>query len=155
MIKKFAATIIALVLTGLTTLATPITTQAASCYAASCQGRDPQLMGCWRDAQTVGISPLPGTAAAGWNEIVELRSSKICGAQWSRVRSRFTADNLYMTAYHAIDIRATRVTRRYSTLIWSKMAGNLQDESGACGNVVTWDDPSYSPVHCVKANRPQ
>lgn len=125
---------------------------AAGCYGIGCKGRDPQLMGCWRDAKTVGLSPQPGTASAGWQEIVELRYSKICGTQWSRVTSRLSAKDIsYTNAYVFDNPTMTRVTRYgiYAQTVWSKMWPATTDIGQACGNSVSKSDPSYKPTHCV------
>jgi hypothetical protein len=125
---------------------------AAGCYGIGCKSRDPQLMGCWRDAKTVGLSPQLSTANAGWQEIVELRYSKICGTQWSRVTSRLSAKDIsYTNAYVFDNPIMTRVTRYgiYAQTVWSKMWPGLADIGQACGNSVSKSDPSYKPTHCV------
>lgn len=128
---------------------------AAGCYGIGCKGRDPQLMGCWRDAKTVTLSPQPGTASAGWQEIVELRYSKICGTQWSRVTSRLSAKDIsYTTAYVFDNPAMTRVTRYgiYAQPVWSRMWPATTDIGQSCGNSVSKSDPSYKPTHCVSPN---
>jgi hypothetical protein len=150
--KRTTIFIVTLCLAGITLFINPSPAAAAGCYGIRCQGRDPQLMGCWRDARTIGISPLPGTAAAGWNEVVELRYSRACAAQWSRVRSRFTSGISYTTAYHLANPTLTRVTVYGGTYVWSKMYAAVYDIGGACGNTVLKADPTYKPTHCVDPN---
>ncbi len=49
------------------------------CYAASCDGKDPQQMGCGADARTLAyLTPAGGGIA------VELRVSNACWAAWAR-----------------------------------------------------------------------
>lgn len=152
MIKKLMSGFGAMFMAGAALLGNANSVAAAGCQGNGCMGRDPQAMGCWRDAKTVAVSPIPGTAAAGWNEVVELRYSKICAAQWSRVSSRLgTAGVLYTTAYMFDNPTSTRVTRYgvAAKAVWSKMWPAVHDIGQACGNTVLRADPTYKPTHCA------
>jgi hypothetical protein len=64
---------------GLTRLATV----AARCKGRSCTGKNPQVMGCGRDARTIATR-----WPAGGGPRVELRYSKRCRAAWARLSSK-------------------------------------------------------------------
>ncbi len=117
----------------------------ARCRGAACNGRDPRAMGCAADAVTTAISPNPGTAAAGWQEVVELRFSRRCQTRWSRVTSRLAAAAVKSNTAYLSGHPSTRVTKGAVAVVWSRMwtAGS------ACGNTISVSDPSYHPTHCV------
>lgn len=54
---------------------------AVKCKGSSCTGKDPQVMGCEKDAKTIA-STRPG----GGGPKVELRYSKKCRAGWARIQ---------------------------------------------------------------------
>ena len=116
------------------------------CVGAGCRGKDPQVMGCDSDAMTVAISPQPGTAGAGWQEVVELRYSRRCNARWSRVTSRLAAGQIVYTTAYIAGYPSTRRTVNGAKVVWSRMWSSAIK---ACGNSIWSGDPSYKPVHCT------
>lgn len=72
---KFSLALILILCVASPAPAAASTTAAPHCFGASCTGKDPQVYGCWQDAVTIDISPHRGTAAAGWQEVVEMRYS--------------------------------------------------------------------------------
>lgn len=105
-----------------TLLASPTATQAkAGCYGASCRGRDPQAMGCARDAVT-----LASRMRFGFQ--VELRYSHACNAKWARTMN---LDNAHANAVFAlVGTGKTTLRSKNGFQVWSLMGtGTLP----ACG----------------------
>jgi hypothetical protein len=108
----------ALTLVLVSVLSTPAHAQAKTgCTGMSCRGRDPQAMGCSRDARTLA------TAYAHRNFRVELRYSPTCNARWART----TYLDKYYEAPVSFGIYAQlgsgQVTRvmRFAPVVWSRM----------------------------------
>lgn len=117
------------------------------CRGASCRGKNPQAMGCSRDAITLDITPKPGTAGAGYNQYTELRYSPRCNAYWSRVRSRLQGgDILFTRAAIQGHTKQTRVVNNGGKRAISRM---WTGPAVACGVSVSKTDPSYVPVGCA------
>ncbi|MBX7236570.1 MAG: YjfA family protein [Caldilineales bacterium] len=117
------------------------------CRGVSCRGKNPQTMGCSRDAVTLDITPKPGTAGAGYNQYTELRYSRRCQAYWSRVRSRLPAGSIVFTrAAIKGHTQQTRVVNPGGTQAISRM---WTGPAVACGVSVAKSDPSYMPVGCA------
>lgn len=125
--------------------------QALHCSGAGCNGKDPQVYGCWRDAVTIETSPMPGTAAAGWQEVVEMRYSAQCGARWSRVTSRLSKASIKYTTAYLPGHPSTRVTKygAAGAAVYSKMWDAVNPSGSACGNSVSKSAPAYHPTHCA------
>jgi len=131
-------------------LAWPSALSASSvgCHGTGCRGKDPQAMGCWRDARTLAVRPIPGTAGAGFNEYVELRYSPRCGAKWARTLSRVAPQTIRTGAYVYGHFAATKVTKYGlgASRVWSKMwTGTVR----ACGGSIWTGDPTYNTTHCT------
>lgn len=117
------------------------------CRGASCRGKNPQAMGCSRDAVTLDITPKPGTAGAGYNQFTELRYSRRCNAYWSRVRSRLEGSDIRFTrAAVRGHISQTRVVQWGGSIAISRM---WTGPAVACGVSVSKTDPGYLPVGCA------
>lgn len=110
--------------------------QGPRCFGAGCSGKDPQVYGCWRDAVTVARSPQPGTAGAGWQEVVEMRYSAMCGARWARVTSRLPKAQIHHTNAYLPEHPSTVVTKygAAGALVYSKMWWAVNPSGSACGN---------------------
>jgi hypothetical protein len=59
---------------------------SVGCYASTCNGKDPQGMGCYADAYTGSQV----TAADG--RVLQIRYSPACGAAWGRLLSSYVGD---------------------------------------------------------------
>ena len=108
-------------------LATPVPAVArAGCWGAGCRGKDPQALGCNRDAVTIAT-------ATGHGARVELRYSRSCNAKWSR----FTVPSSWLsrgTPYAFMGIGNTTLQRRNAIQLWSRMwSGPIR----ACGGMFT------------------
>jgi hypothetical protein len=103
-------------------LAAPATTRAhAGCYGATCRGRDPQAMGCSRDAITLATRHRFGFQ-------VELRYSRACNAKWSRTNNMSNHDASAVFALVGTGKHTLRSKSGYQ--VWSLMwTGKLS----ACG----------------------
>ncbi len=98
-------------------LLAPNTTFAKSaakygCKAATCNGKDPQAMGCAADAKTL-------TARSAYGIRVELRYSKGCKARWARTTIVGDTFNVSPFAYLGTGNITYRITNSRS--VWSYM----------------------------------
>lgn len=108
-------------------LAAPAPAQArAGCWGAGCRGKDPQAMGCNRDAITLASVVERGAR-------VELRYSYACNAKWSR----FTVPNDWLargTPYAFMGVGNRTLQQWHARQIWSRMwSGPIR----ACGGMFT------------------
>lgn len=108
-------------------LAAPAPAQArAGCWGAGCRGKDPQAMGCNRDAITLASVVERGAR-------VELRYSYACNARWSR----FTVPNDWLargTPYAFMGVGNRTLQQWHARQIWSRMwSGPIR----ACGGMFT------------------
>jgi Protein of unknown function (DUF2690) len=133
--NRFQRNIKQLVLAGVIAaasfLAVPATTQAkVGCYGAGCRGRDPQTMGCARDAVT-----LASRFRFGFQ--VELRYSRACNAKWGRTMN---IDNAHADAVFAlVGTGKTTLRSKNGFQVWSLMGtGKL----AACGGG-NYGNPAY------------
>jgi len=93
------------------------------CYGTSCNGKDPQAMGCATDARTIANRVGNGVR-------VELRYSKRCDARWARSTNITGYPGLWIYAY----VGSGNVTFRTANTksVWSYMwAGRIR----ACGGI--------------------
>jgi hypothetical protein len=117
MMRKLASIVVALALIGGAIALESTPASAAGCYRQSCNGQDPQAMGCAADAKPID--------SFTWNGIyVEMRLSAVCSAAWTR--ATYNGCNLggsiYTIAWY--DWQATQ---------WAAQSS----ESVPCGGV-TW-----------------
>ncbi len=108
-------------------LAAPLPAQArVGCWGAGCRGKDPQAMGCNRDAITIASVVERGAR-------VELRYSRACNAKWSR----FTVPNDWLaqgTPYAFMGVGNRTLQQWHARQIWSRMwSGPIR----ACGGMFT------------------
>ncbi|MFF8839676.1 DUF2690 domain-containing protein [Streptomyces sp. NPDC015130] len=113
--------------TALISAASPASA-ATSCYASTCQGKDPALTVCQNDARTV--------ATSGWG-LLELRYSPTCRAAWAR----FKNDTPYALS---ITVQRNDGKGSYSaqyrgdgTPVWTAMVNDKDLLARACEH---WDD---------------
>ena len=136
MTKRSIARLCALGLVVAGMLTQPITVSAKTtkpgCYGASCNGRDPQSMGCAADARTLSTKTGAGVR-------VELRYSNRCHARWART-------SLFLDYYYP-DMRlyayvgSGNITFRTANAksVWSYMwASPIR----ACGGIA-YDGPAH------------
>ncbi len=124
--------------------------QSPHCFGSSCSGKDPQVYGCWRDAVTVARSPQPGTAGAGWLEVVEVRYSAMCGARWARVTSRLPKAKIHHTNAYLPEHLSTAVTKygAAGAMVYSKMWWAVNPSGSACGNSLARNTAIFAK-HCT------
>lgn len=108
-------------------LAAPSPAQArVGCWGAGCRGKDPQAMGCNRDAITIASVIERGAR-------VELRYSRACNAKWSR----FTVPSDWLargTPYAFMGVGNRTLQQWHARQIWSRMwSGPIR----ACGGMFT------------------
>lgn len=90
MMRKIVATLAALGTVAVIGVVTRpgIASATVHCYASTCQGQDPQKMGCSSDAVTLETVTLPTSYSNGaYNGTIELRYSRACWAEWARLTS--------------------------------------------------------------------
>ena len=129
--NKLRHLIVAVAVAATALLAAPQLTQAkAGCYGAGCRGRDPQAMGCSRDAVTLASKYRFGFQ-------VELRYSRACNAKWARTMNINNATASAVFALLGTGRNTLRSTNGYQ--IWSFMwTGTLS----ACGGG-NYGNPAY------------
>ena len=105
-------------------------------------------MGCSIDAVTLAEIPHPGTASAGYYQVVELRYSEMCDASWAKVTSRLEKDDILFTRA-SVQGRwaATRVIGYGKRVVVSRMWPGR--DNTACGVSVWRAEPSYRAVGCA------
>jgi hypothetical protein len=96
------------------------------CWGVGCRGKDPQAMGCNRDAVTIASVVERGAR-------VELRYSRACNAKWSR----FTVPTDWLargTPYVFMGVGNRTLQQWHARQIWSRMwSGPIR----ACGGMFT------------------
>ena len=112
---------------------------SAGCKGQTCSEKDPQSMGCARDAVTL-------KSQSNSELRVEIRYSKICDASWSRV-TNFVRRKKPITQAYVSPGDTTFVSRRASVL-WSKMSYSSYNIYGACGRVIL-NDVGVQPPLCI------
>jgi Protein of unknown function (DUF2690) len=82
--------------------------QAAGCYGAGCDGKDPVAMGCASSAITAKSNRYKGPFD---DLIVDLRWSGVCGTNWTRIRweSTFYIKDLPSPSAYSVSVIRTTV----------------------------------------------
>lgn len=137
-------------------------TFAASCYNVTCEGLNPNTMGCGADAQTSGSRKY--VSDGGTNQsFVETRKSNACDAKWTRTTNksggyRYAAGSLrYGCANYCYDqsISSPGTISNNST-VYTMMHAYVATPTRSCG-VVSTSGPinipiSISSTNCTGAN---
>ncbi|MCX9193359.1 DUF2690 domain-containing protein [Carbonactinospora thermoautotrophica] len=105
----------------------------ATCHAASCHGKDPNLTGCARDARTVK------TAYADDLKI-ELRYSPTCQAAWGRISNGAVEDEVQIQRSDGASFPRTAITSGHDA--YTPMVNDAGYTARACGWEYSWINSS-------------
>lgn len=155
------------ILLGLTLLFTwlgfqPTPAYAASCYNVTCEGLNPNTMGCGADATTAGSRKYLSDGGAN-QSFVETRKSNACDAKWTRTTNksggyRFAAGSL---RYGCSNYCYNKSVSSLSTIanlavVYTMMTAYVATPTRSCG-VVSTSGPISIPLSisnsiCTGAN---
>lgn len=140
----------------------PTPAYAASCYNTTCEGLNPNTMGCGTDATTAGSRKILSDGGAN-QSFVETRQSSACDAKWTRTTNksggyRFAAGSL---RYGCSNYCYNRSISSPSTIannltVYTMMTAYVATSTRSCG-VVSVNGPisippSISNNICTGAN---
>lgn len=115
---------------------------AATCKGSTCEGKDPQAAGCSGDAVTL--------TSVRYDQLFEMRYSRVCDAVWTRVVSDQTYSTLFMairsyyySSYARKNVYGAQVLEGTH---WTRMVAYGGQWTKSCA---AWGSGSKDPVACT------
>jgi hypothetical protein len=124
---------------------------ALSCKKTTCNGKDPQLYGCAKDAETVNSTTFEDVNGDDFvRQVVELRYSKKCNASWARVKT--TAGGIHKVFYGQAYMDPYKSTTKHIRYLPGSVYSNMRAGGtvNACGKSA-WDKGATKQTNCTSA----